>query len=114
MTAIVNNFVLIASTLRNDAEFASSNHTVPLILNYRQQTKKTSPLPTIQSSDSNSPNNEIPDPCLCPKAKIPSYIDDDPLDLVLTLSEVGQHVEETAFARIRGSIETSVSHACLS
>src|SRR3989338_6013091 len=52
---------------------------------------------------------------LSKRQKIPSHMEMVSLDLVLSPSEVGQHVEETTFARISGSIETSsVSHGYIS
>src|SRR3989338_8629650 len=52
---------------------------------------------------------------LSKRQKIPSHMEMVSLDLVLSPSEVGQHVEETTFARISGIIEiSSLSHDYLS
>src|SRR3989338_1821317 len=52
---------------------------------------------------------------LSKRQKIHSHMEMVSLDLVLSPSEVGQDVEETTFARMSGSIETSsVSHDYIS
>ena len=102
MTAIVNNFVLIASTLRNDTAVCKFQPRRPSdILNDRQLT-------LVLCQTSNSQTKTMVRSLSLPESQNTElYGDDDPLDVVLTPSEVGQHVEKTTFARIRGSIETS-------